>query len=79
MIWVIFADFGQIKNMSHLCRLWEILQTRTGQKFDRNYSKVTNLLYLKTINLFTAYFVYNFVLNIIGLSQNNATNISNLL
>ena len=31
-----------------------------GQKLTKKYSKVTNLFYLKTINLFTVYFVYNF-------------------
>ena len=31
-----------------------------GQKLTEKYSKVINLFYLKTINLFTVYFVYNF-------------------
>ena len=31
-----------------------------GQKLTKKYSKVTNLFYLKTINIFNVYFVYNF-------------------
>ena len=39
---------------------WDNFADKGGSKIDKKYFNVTNLFYLKTINLFTVYFVYNF-------------------